>query len=85
MNTFVDFVASREHERVTIGPPRNDIPPNRCLASNTRAVCSWAARQKISFAEWHADLDGWVVYGEDVPEEWSKQNKIVEALECGSP
>ena len=72
MNTFVDFVASREHERETIGPPRNDIPPNRCLVLNTQAVCSWAARKKISFAEWHSDLDGWVVYGEDVPEEWSK-------------
>ena len=72
MNTFVDFVASQEHERETIGPPRNDIPLNRCLVLNTQAVCSWAARQKISFAEWHSDLDGWVVYGEDVPEEWSK-------------
>ena len=45
---------------------------NQCLVLNTQAVCSWAARQKISFAEWHSDLDGWVVYGEDVPEEWSK-------------
>lgn len=81
MNIFVDFVDSREHEWVIIGPPRNDIPPNRCLVSNTLAVCSWVARQKISFIEWHADLDGWVVYGKVVPEEWSKQNKIVEAPE----
>ena len=69
MNNLVAFVASREHERVAIGPPRVDMPPNRCLISNTRAVCSWAARQKISFIEWHADLDGWVVYGDNVPEE----------------
>ena len=81
MNTFVNFVASREHERVTIGPPRNDIPPTRCLVLNTWAVYSWAARQKISFAEWHANLDGWVVYGKDIPEEWSKQNRTVEAPE----
>ena len=64
---------------MTIGPPRNDISLNQCLVPNTQAVCSWIAKQKISFAEWHFDLDGWVVYGEDVPEEWSKQNKIVEA------
>ena len=66
---------------MAIGPPRNDISPNRRLVPNIQAVCSWAAKQKISFAKWHANLDGWVVYGEDVPEEWSKQNKIVEALE----
>lgn len=30
MNTFVDFVASRECERVVIGPPTNDVPPKRC-------------------------------------------------------
>ena len=57
---------------VAIGPPRTDIPPNRCLVLNTQAVCSWAARQKISFTEWHANLDGWVFYGENVPEEWSR-------------
>ena len=67
MNNFVDFVASCEQEKVVIGPLMTDIPPNRCLVPNTLAVCSWAARQRISFAEWHADLDGWVVYGEDVP------------------
>ena len=58
MNSFVDFVASREQERVVIGPSRTDITPNRCLVPNTQAVCSWAARQKKGFAEWHADLDG---------------------------
>ena len=72
MNSFVDFVASREQEWVVIGPSRTDIPSNRCLFSNTRAVCSWAARQKMSFTEWHANLDGWVVNGEDVLVEWSK-------------
>ena len=36
MNTFVDFVASRECERVVIGPPRNDVPPNWCLIPNIR-------------------------------------------------
>ena len=81
MNSFVDFVASREKERVVIGPPRTDIPPNRFLVPNTWAICSWAARQKISFVEWHANLDGWVIYGEDVLVEWSVQNRIVEALE----
>ena len=35
MNSFVDFVASREQERVVIGPPRTDITPNRCLVPNT--------------------------------------------------
>ena len=72
MNNFVDFVASREQEKVVIGPPKTDIPPNRCLVPNTRAVCSWASRQRISFVKWHADLDGWVVYSEDVPIEWRK-------------
>ena len=72
MNTFVDFVASREQERVVISPPRTDIPSNRCLVPNTRAVCSWAARQKISFSEWHADLDGWVVYDKNFLVEWSR-------------
>ena len=67
MSNFVDFVASREQEKVVIGPPRIDIPPNQCLVPNTQAICSWAARQRISFAEWHADLNGWVVYGEDIP------------------
>ena len=67
MSSFVDFVASREQEKVVIGPPRIDIPPNQCLVPNTQAICSWAARQRISFAEWHADLNGWVVYGEDIP------------------
>ena len=66
---------------MVIGPPRTDIPPNRCLVPNTWAICSWAARQKISFAEWHADLDGWVTYGEDVLVEWGEQNRIVEAPE----
>nr|POE99800.1 hypothetical protein CFP56_18267 [Quercus suber] len=63
MNSFVDFVASREQERVAIGPLRTDIPYNRCLVPNTRAV------------------DGWVIYGENVPVEWSRQNRIVEAPE----
>ena len=40
MNTFVDFVASREQERVLIDPSRTNIPLNRCLVLNTRAVCS---------------------------------------------
>ena len=40
MNIFVDFVASREQERVAIGPPRTNIPPNWCLVPNTPAVCS---------------------------------------------
>ena len=66
---------------MVIGPPRIDIPPNRCLVPNTRAICSWATRQKISFTKWQADLDSWVVYGEDVPVEWSKQNRVVEAPE----
>ena len=52
---------------MVIGPPRIDIPPNQCLVPNTQAICSWAARQRISFVEWHADLNGWVVYGEDIP------------------
>ena len=69
MNNFIAFVASREHERVAIGLPRVDMPPNQCLVPNTRAVCSWATRKKISFTEWHADLDGWVAYGDNVPEE----------------
>ena len=81
MNSFVDFVASREQEKVVIGPPKTDIPPNRCLVPNTRAICSWASRQRISFAEWHANLDSWVIYGEDVPIEWRKQNRVVEAPE----
>lgn len=51
------------------------------LNSKHPTVSAWAARQKISFAEWLADLDGWVIHGEEVPEEWSKKNKIVEALE----
>ena len=58
MNSFVDFVASREQEKVVIGHPKTDIPPNWCLDPNTWAVCSWVARQRISFVEWHADLDG---------------------------
>ena len=66
---------------MVIGPSRIDIPPNRCLVPNTRAICSWATRQKISFTKWHADLDSWVVYGEDVPVEWSKQNRVVGAPE----
>ena len=66
---------------MAIGPSRIDIPPNRCLVLNTQAVCSWAARQKISFSKWHADLDGWFVYGDNVPVEWSRQNRIVEAPE----
>jgi len=90
MNNLVAFVASREHERVVIGPPRANMPPNWCLVPNTWAVCSWAARQKISFAKWHADLDGWVVYGDNVPEEWRSQNKIVatpelKIEECRTP
>ena len=28
MNSFVDFVASCEQEKVVIGPPKTDIPPN---------------------------------------------------------
>ena len=64
---------------VAIGPLRTDIPPNQCLVPNTRAICSWAARSKISFAEWHAYLDGWVIYGENILVEWSRQNRIVEA------
>ena len=40
MNSFVDFVASREQEKVVISPPRIDIPPQRCLVPNTRVVCS---------------------------------------------
>ena len=51
MNSFVDFVACREQEKEVIGPPKTDIPHNRCLVPNTRAVCSWASRQRISFAE----------------------------------
>ena len=66
---------------MVIGPPRIDIPPNRCLVPNTRAICSWATREKISFTKWHADLDSWVVYSKDVPVEWSKQNRVVEAPE----
>ena len=81
MNTFVDFVASRKQERVLIDPSRTNIPFNRCLVLNTRAVCSWATRQKISFVEWHASLDGWVVYGNNVPVEWSRQNRIATAPE----
>ena len=65
---------------MVIGPRRTDIPPNRCLVPNARAVGSWVARQIICFAEWHTGLDGWVVYGEDIPIEWSKQNRVVEAL-----
>ena len=66
---------------MVIGPQRIDIPPNQCLVPNTRAICSWAIRQKISFTKWHADLDSWVIYGEDVPVEWSKQNRVVGAPE----
>ena len=40
MNSFVDFVASREQEKVVISPPRIDIPPKWCLVPNTRVVCS---------------------------------------------
>ena len=76
-----NFVASQKHERVAIGPLRVDMPHNRCLVLNTCAVYSWATKQKISFAEWHVDLDGWVVYGDNVPEEWRSQNKIVATLE----
>ena len=72
MNTFVDFVASREQERVLIDPSQANIPLNWCLVLNTRAVCSWGTRQKISFVEWHASLDGWVVYGNNVLVEWSR-------------
>lgn len=78
MNAFVDFVANQEHERVVIGPPRSDVPPNRRLIPNTPAISAWAARLKISFVGWHANLDGWVIHGENVPEEWRKRNKIVE-------
>nr|POF22770.1 hypothetical protein CFP56_09747 [Quercus suber] len=75
MSSFVNFVASQKQERVAIGPPRFDIPPNWCLVPNTRAVCSLATRQKISFAEWDANLDGWVVYDKNVPAEWSSSKR----------
>ena len=35
MNSFEDFVASSEQEKVVIGHPKTDIPPNRCLVPNT--------------------------------------------------
>ena len=35
----------------------------------------------MGFAEWKADLNGWVVNGGDVLVDWSEKNVIVKALE----
>ena len=35
----------------------------------------------MGFAEWRADLSGWVVHGSDVPMEWSEKNIVVKASE----
>ena len=66
---------------MVISPPLSEPSTNAQLISNTRAASIWATRQKLGFAEWRADLNGWVVHGGDVPIEWSEKNTIVRAPE----
>ena len=81
MSTFKGYVKSREVDEVVIGPPLKELSSNAQLIPNTRTISAWAARQNLGFAEWRADLNGWVVHGGDVPMEWSEKNIIAKALE----
>ena len=64
-----------------ISPPLSELSSNTRLIPNTRAASTWATRQNLGFAEWWADLNGWVVHGGDVPIEWSEKNVIAKAPE----
>ena len=66
---------------MVISPFLSEPSTNARLISNTRAASVWATRQKLGFAEWRVDLNGWVVHGGDVPIEWSEKNTIVRAPE----
>ena len=79
MSTFVDYVSNWEVEQVVISPFSRELSANAQLIPNTRSTSAWATRQNLGFAEWRADLNGWVVHGGDVPMEWSEKNTIVRA------
>ena len=81
MSTFEGYVKSQEMDEVVIGPPLRGLSSNAQLIPNTKAASAWAVRQNLGFAEWKADLNGWVVNGGDVPVEWSEKNVIVKAPE----
>ena len=81
ISTFEGYVNSQEVNEVVIGPPLRELSSNTRLIPNTRAASAWATRQNLGFAEWRADLNGWVVHGGDVPMEWSEKNIIAKALE----
>ena len=66
---------------MVIGPPLSDPSTNAQLIPNTWAVSAWAIRQNLGYAEWRANLNGWVVHGGNVPIEWPEKNTIVEAPE----
>ena len=74
MSTFEDYVNSREVEEVVISPPLRELSSNTRLITNIKAASAWATRQNLGFSEWWADLNGWVVHGDDVPIEWSEKN-----------
>nr|POF22431.1 hypothetical protein CFP56_74740 [Quercus suber] len=44
-------------------------------------LMKWMGLKNLGFAKWHTDLNGWVVYGGNVPIEWSEKNTIVRAPE----
>nr|POE96571.1 hypothetical protein CFP56_44573 [Quercus suber] len=79
MSTFEGYVKSREVDEVVISPPLRELSLNAQLIPNTKAASAWAARQNLSFAEWRADLNGWVVHGGDILVEWSEKNIITKA------
>nr|POF23166.1 hypothetical protein CFP56_70946 [Quercus suber] len=81
MNTFEGYVKSLEVDDVVIGPLLRELSSNAQLIPSTKAALAWAARQNLGFAEWRADLNGWVVHGGDVPMEWSEKSIIAKALE----
>ena len=81
MSNFEGYVKSREVNKVVIGPPLRELSSNAQVIPNTKAASTWAARQNLGFAEWKADLNGWVVHGGDIPMEWSEKNIIAKALE----
>ena len=74
-------MSSQEVEEVVISPPSRELSANTRLIPNTRTTSAWATRQNLGFAECQADLNGWVVYGGDVPIEWSEKNVIAKAPE----
>nr|POF13378.1 hypothetical protein CFP56_38407 [Quercus suber] len=76
MSIFVDYMNSQEVEQVVISPPLRELSSNTQLIPNTKATSTWATRQNLGFAEWQADLNGWVVHGGDVPMECSEKNVI---------